>query len=449
MRRVVLCLVCLALAGTAFAVDRVGVPSDGRPVTLDGLQVGGTYQLRVSGTMVFGRWPATGRTLQNDACFEYAAKGYPDPLTTFQNSFGVIVCGPYRSDHTYVSAPFVAPSERLVLWVFDTDYRDNGGVLDVEIIPVPVALESGYCILRKPDLFGPPNCFEFYLADADRTAGALAVIDGGVCGVTDLGLRQGWRVDPTLGGPYVQWEAADSSMNVLSRYGGDLYRCLAADGTEEDDDGGGLDDDSCPWAFDGECDEPGIGTGVCLAGTDTFDCSWVRWGLDDSCPWAFDGECDEPGIGTGVCLAGTDSFDCRGGDTPTDDDLPDDVERREQQLTQCDVWSVANSGGVEGTVDRWDVSTVPGGASFDLRFEAYQLPDRFRVGYGGAAVYESGWRGESRHGSSPDYPGGVVGPGAGEALDMFVKGLANDFTVTVVGVDPQTEWQYSVRCRLP
>ena len=34
----------------------------------------------------------------------------------------------------------------------------------------------------------------------------------------------------------------------------------------------GPNSNSCPYAFDGECDEPGIGTGACLAGTDTADC---------------------------------------------------------------------------------------------------------------------------------------------------------------------------------
>ena len=65
---------------------------------------------------------------------------------------------------------------------------------------------------------------------------------------------------------------------------------------------------TCQWANDGECDEPGIGTGACTAGTDATDCAGV--GLD-TCRWASDGECDEPGIGTGACAAGTDTADCR------------------------------------------------------------------------------------------------------------------------------------------
>ena len=65
-------------------------------------------------------------------------------------------------------------------------------------------------------------------------------------------------------------------------------------------------DNTCQWSLDGECDEPGIGSGLCARGTDAGDCQ----DLADSCQFAFDGECDEPGIGTGLCLAGIDSTDC-------------------------------------------------------------------------------------------------------------------------------------------
>ena len=57
---------------------------------------------------------------------------------------------------------------------------------------------------------------------------------------------------------------------------------------------------SCSFAFDGECDEPGL----CPIGTDTADCSTVD--SSNSCMWAFDGECDEPGL----CAIGTDTADC-------------------------------------------------------------------------------------------------------------------------------------------
>ena len=65
-------------------------------------------------------------------------------------------------------------------------------------------------------------------------------------------------------------------------------------------------DDSCRYANDNECDEPGLGTGACLAGTDHSDCWRLMAGVeDDSCQWANDGECDEPGFGTGACTQAT------------------------------------------------------------------------------------------------------------------------------------------------
>lgn len=70
-------------------------------------------------------------------------------------------------------------------------------------------------------------------------------------------------------------------------------------------------DDSCVHADDFECDEPGLGTGACPAGTDYSDCWRVMTGQEDnSCQWANDGECDEPRFGTGVCTQGTDRADC-------------------------------------------------------------------------------------------------------------------------------------------
>ncbi|MFS2317052.1 trypsin-like serine peptidase [Maricaulis sp. D1M11] len=71
--------------------------------------------------------------------------------------------------------------------------------------------------------------------------------------------------------------------------------------------------DSCQYAHDGECDDIGLGTGACEAGTDYSDCWRIAEGVeDDSCRWANDGECDEPlGLGTGACAQATDFSDCR------------------------------------------------------------------------------------------------------------------------------------------
>lgn len=73
----------------------------------------------------------------------------------------------------------------------------------------------------------------------------------------------------------------------------------------------GRGEDTCRWANDFECDEPGVGTGACAAGTDYSDCWRLRQGVeDDTCQWARDGECDEPRFGTGACTQATDATDC-------------------------------------------------------------------------------------------------------------------------------------------
>lgn len=75
--------------------------------------------------------------------------------------------------------------------------------------------------------------------------------------------------------------------------------------------GGYRGDDTCQHANDGECDDPGIGTGACRVGTDYSDCWRIAEGVEDnSCQWANDNECDEPGFGTGACTQATDLNDC-------------------------------------------------------------------------------------------------------------------------------------------
>jgi hypothetical protein len=87
-------------------------------------------------------------------------------------------------------------------------------------------------------------------------------------------------------------------------------------------------DNSCQWAFDGECDDanyPNAVTNACPPGTDTADCTGAGPGPvpgqgpaaqgDNSCQWAFDGECDDPNYPnavTNACAPGTDTADCTG-----------------------------------------------------------------------------------------------------------------------------------------
>ncbi len=96
--------------------------------------------------------------------------------------------------------------------------------------------------------------------------------------------------------------------------GSDSWDCRAQ-GTPQPND--------CFWAYDGECDEPKVGTGVCSAGSDSWDCHQEGSPRPNDCYWAYDGECDEPGIGTGYCPASADSWDCRGdGEPPGPDSCP-------------------------------------------------------------------------------------------------------------------------------
>ena len=109
----------------------------------------------------------------------------------------------------------------------------------------------------------------------------------------------------------------------------------------------GPGDDSCPFSRDNECDEPIVGSGACAVGTDTSDCKAKGSGSPapatpaappaptgpDSCPFARDGECDEPGVGSGACAAGTDTTDCKAVPTAPAAPLPRGaVLRRRRQL---------------------------------------------------------------------------------------------------------------------
>ncbi len=142
--RVVLFWLILALPATAQQLVWSGsVDARGGAIAASGIEPGSRYVIRAWGQMYFGRWWQNGRDLWNDACYEFSAKGYPDPLPVLQNSWSVPVCGGlYQSSHVYVSGEFEAPAGMpLSFWIFDTDYRDNSGWLTVEVYrvnqPVP------------------------------------------------------------------------------------------------------------------------------------------------------------------------------------------------------------------------------------------------------------------------------------------------------------------------
>ncbi len=125
------------------------------------------------------------------------------------------------------------------------------------------------------------------------------------------------------------------------------------------------------------------------------------------------------------------------------------AEDRERELGSCDGWRSSTEGGYGVTVDVWDISTVPVGAVFDLKFDTYQIPDKIVIqSSDGVELFNSGWRGAKAYDGMPLYPGGLAGTGKGGAEAVFNKADATTFKVTVIGPDPKTKWKYEVQCRV-
>jgi len=132
-------LAVTTVAETALAnrvVWQGNVSSRGQRITSFPLERGKTYYLEVSGTVYFGRWRVNRRSLVNDACYEFNAKGYPDSLPVFKNNMNIQVCAPYQPNHVYRSAPFRSNGQRITFWICGTDCRDNRGSLNVRIVQV-------------------------------------------------------------------------------------------------------------------------------------------------------------------------------------------------------------------------------------------------------------------------------------------------------------------------
>ncbi|RQD68616.1 MAG: hypothetical protein D5S00_08735 [Tindallia sp. MSAO_Bac2] len=133
------------------------------------------------------------------------------------------------------------------------------------------------------------------------------------------------------------------------------------------------------------------------------------------------------------------------------DEEPDEHEEREDIMERCNEWYESGSGGAGTTRTTYDISSLPVGTSFEMRFDAYNIPDRFIVEYEGVEVYNSGWRGDSsRAADKPElYPGGVSGTGSGSVTGIFTKNESQSFTVTVIGPETGTAWQYALRANCP
>ena len=123
---------------------------------------------------------------------------------------------------------------------------------------------------------------------------------------------------------------------------------------------------------------------------------------------------------------------------------------RDFDLTVCDTWTAATQGGQGVTTDVWNIEDIPTGATFDIQYNAFSIPDKYIVEYVGNVVLDTGWRGSSSYQGDPLYPGGIEGPGSGDEQDIFTKQAGQDsFRVTVIGPQAGTAWNYQVRCRIP
>lgn len=111
------------------------VNSDGIPTELIPLKIHDKYQIRVSGYINLGKWVQQGEKLANDACYEFGEKNLPTKQGTLKNSNNISTCDDkYHVDHIYLSKPFVAKQNRIFFWVYDTDYEDNNGAFELEVI---------------------------------------------------------------------------------------------------------------------------------------------------------------------------------------------------------------------------------------------------------------------------------------------------------------------------
>lgn len=137
MYRFIFCFVCFCLCNS-FADEviwRGKIHSNGTPSEQITLIIHQKYQIKASGYINLGKWMQANEKLANDPCFEFNEKFVPEKLESLKNSQNVPICtGTYQPDHSYLSDPFTAKQNRMFFWVFDTDYDDNSGAFDVEVI---------------------------------------------------------------------------------------------------------------------------------------------------------------------------------------------------------------------------------------------------------------------------------------------------------------------------
>lgn len=113
------------------------VLSDGTPTAFVKLEIGKNYRIKVQGSANLGKWWQQGKPLASDACYEYADGVPPSKLEVLKNSMSISVCdGHYHPDHIYQSAIFKTKQSGIHFWMFDSDYTDNSGELQVQVIEI-------------------------------------------------------------------------------------------------------------------------------------------------------------------------------------------------------------------------------------------------------------------------------------------------------------------------
>lgn len=142
MIRLLVCL-CFSLCFYHLYADEViwkgQVSSHGTPSPLIHIKLRDRYQIKVSNYINLGKWIQADEKLANDACYEFSysfsEKIPPKKFECLMNSHEISVCdGKFHKDHVYLSEVFVAEQNRIFFWVYDTNYDDNKGAFEVELI---------------------------------------------------------------------------------------------------------------------------------------------------------------------------------------------------------------------------------------------------------------------------------------------------------------------------
>ena len=135
LQTLTICLFCVNYSYADRIIWSGDVEANGTPTSPITLTLKKKYKIKAQGTVNLGKWWQQGKPLGEDACYEFAEHITPSKFETLKNSLNISVCeGSYHPDHIYQSEPFIAKQNRIHFWIYDIDYSDNLGTLQVEII---------------------------------------------------------------------------------------------------------------------------------------------------------------------------------------------------------------------------------------------------------------------------------------------------------------------------